>query len=85
MFNSSVFANEPDRLFIRPLSTFYDRIAQPMAWSIFRLAVGGMLVVEGWPKIMAPLAQVGFVEGARLLSVGCGHRCWRSCRCSAVC
>ncbi len=63
MFNSSVFANEPDRLFIPPLSTFYDRIAQPMAWSIFRLAVGGMLVVEGWPKIMAPLAQVGFVEG----------------------
>ncbi|MFY7850583.1 MAG: DoxX family protein [Brevundimonas sp.] len=33
-----------------------------MAWTIFRLAVGGMLVIEGWPKIMAPFAQVGFVE-----------------------
>lgn len=33
-----------------------------MAWVAFRLAIGGMLIVEGWPKINAPLAQAGFVE-----------------------
>lgn len=62
MFDAAIFSNEKDSLIIPPLSGFYDRIAQPMAWTIFRLAVGGMLVVEGWPKIMAPMAQIGFVE-----------------------
>jgi putative oxidoreductase len=33
-----------------------------MAWSIFRFAVGAMLVLEGWPKLMSPMAQVGFVQ-----------------------
>ncbi|MBR0555896.1 DoxX family protein [Ciceribacter sp. L1K23] len=62
MITASIFSNEKDRLVIPPLSTFYNTVAQPMAWSVFRLAVGGMLVVEGWPKILAPFAQVGFVE-----------------------
>ena len=62
MVDASIFSNDKNHLIIPPLSTFYDRIAQPMAWTIFRLAVGGMLVIEGWPKIMAPFAQVGFVE-----------------------
>ncbi|UJW73435.1 DoxX family protein [Rhizobium sp. SL42] len=62
MFYAAIFSNDKDRLIIPPLSGFYDRLAQPMAWSLFRLAVGGMLLVEGWPKIMAPMAQVGFVE-----------------------
>jgi putative oxidoreductase len=62
MFAAAIFSNDKDKLIIPPLSGFYDRLAQPMAWSIFRLAVGGMLVVEGWPKILAPFAQVGFVE-----------------------
>ena len=44
------------------MGSFYDRIAQPLAWSLFRVANGGMLVIEGYPKIMAPFAQVGFVE-----------------------
>ncbi|HTN60109.1 MAG TPA: DoxX family protein [Devosia sp.] len=44
------------------LATFYDRVAQPLAWLILRVFVGGALVLEGWPKIMAPLAQSGFVE-----------------------
>lgn len=57
-----VFDNTKERLLIPALGPFYDKVAQPMAWSIFRLAVGGMLVIEGWPKITAPLAQVGFVE-----------------------
>jgi hypothetical protein len=51
-----------DTLFIPAFASFYDQLAQPLAWVVLRLAVGGMLMVEGWPKIMAPLAQTGFVE-----------------------
>ncbi|MGX5666199.1 DoxX family protein [Rhizobium daejeonense] len=57
-----VFDNKRERLFISALGPFYDKVAQPMAWAIFRIAVGGILVLEGWPKITAPLGQVGFVE-----------------------
>lgn len=62
MVDVATFDNDRSKLFIPPLSAFYDKVAQPMAWSIFRLAVGGVLMVEGWPKILAPMAQVGFVE-----------------------
>ena len=52
-----------DRRFIfSPLAGFYDRIAQPLSWLLLRLFVGGALMIEGWPKIIAPFAQVGFVE-----------------------
>lgn len=44
------------------LAGFYENFAQPLAWVAFRAAIGGMLVIEGYPKIMAPMAQVGFVE-----------------------
>lgn len=62
MAYTPVFENERKDLIIPVLGGFYEKVAQPMAWSIFRLAIGGMLVVEGWPKLMAPFAQVGFVE-----------------------
>lgn len=62
MSDIAVFDTHRDHLVIPPLSGFYERIAQPMAWSLFRLAIGGMLVIEGWPKIVAPFAQTGFVE-----------------------
>ncbi|MCJ9669519.1 MULTISPECIES: DoxX family protein [unclassified Neorhizobium] len=62
MVEHVVFENAKDELVIPALAPVYEKLAQPMAWSIFRLAVGGMLVIEGWPKIIAPLAQVGFVE-----------------------
>ncbi len=52
----------PDRLVIPALGPFYETIAQPLAFVALRVAVGMMLAIEGWPKIMAPLAQVGFVE-----------------------
>jgi putative oxidoreductase len=61
--DSNDFSNDRAKLFIPALGSFYDRVAQPMAWAIFRLAVGGMLIIEGWPKIIAPFAQTGFVEG----------------------
>ncbi|MCM5555050.1 DoxX family protein [Pleomorphomonas sp. NRK KF1] len=52
-----------DRLIIPALGPFYQRVAQPLAFVALRIAVGLTLAVEGWPKIAAPLAQVGFVEG----------------------
>lgn len=63
MTDQVIFNNARNRLFIPAMGPFYESVAQPMAWSILRLAVGGMLFLEGWPKIMAPMAQVGFVEG----------------------
>ncbi|MFD1745666.1 DoxX family protein [Rhizobium helianthi] len=47
---------------IPALSGFYARFAQPLAWVAFRVAIGGMLMIEGYPKIVSPMAQVGFVE-----------------------
>lgn len=63
MTDPLILNNPRDQLIIPALGSFYDRVAQPMAWSLFRLAVGGMLAYEGWAKITAPFAQVGFVEG----------------------
>lgn len=62
MTYAPIFDREPKNLYIPALGGFYERIAQPMAWSVFRLAIGGMLAVEGWAKITAPFAQIGFVE-----------------------
>lgn len=53
-----------ERLILPALRPFYDYFAKPFAWTALRLAVGVMLVIEGWPKIMAPFAQAGFLEGA---------------------
>lgn len=44
------------------MQSFYETFAQPLAFTAFRVAIGGMLMVEGYPKIMAPMAQIGFVE-----------------------
>lgn len=62
----TIFDNSREKLIIPALGGFYDRLAQPLAWVAFRLAIGGMLIVEGWPKITAPFAQVGFVESLGL-------------------
>lgn len=62
MSGKNVFDNSPDTLIIPALSPVYDKFAQPLAWTVFRIAVGGILVAEGWPKLLAPFGQVGFVE-----------------------
>lgn len=62
MTDKNVFDNAPDTLIIPVLSPVYERFAQPLAWTVFRIAVVAILVLEGWPKILAPLGQVGFVE-----------------------
>jgi putative oxidoreductase len=59
---SDVFQTPRERLVLPFLEKVYSAFAQPVGWLGFRLAIGGMLVLEGWPKITAPLAQVGFVE-----------------------
>lgn len=44
------------------MSNFYKGFAEPLAWVGFRVLIGGALCYSGMPKIMAPLAQVGFVQ-----------------------
>ncbi|AEF55316.1 DoxX family protein [Marinomonas posidonica] len=62
MSNVSIFQSNEERLFLPIMSTLYNQFAQPYGWLIFRIIFGGMLVIEGWPKILDPFAQVGFVE-----------------------
>lgn len=51
-----------ERLILPFIAPFYHNFAQPYGWAIFRIIIGGTLLYEGWPKLMAPMAQVGFVE-----------------------
>ena len=51
-----------ERLILPFMAPFYHGFAQPVGWLLFRIIIGGMLMVEGWPKILEPMAQVGFVE-----------------------
>lgn len=59
---ASAASSTPLRLFVRPMSAFYIYFAQPVSWLILRVTIGGLLAIEGWPKIQAPLAMSGFVE-----------------------
>ena len=54
--------NSDNQLLVRPLAGFYRCFAQPVGWLILRVFVGAGLIIEGWPKINAPFAMVGFVE-----------------------
>jgi len=57
------FTSSPrERLIFPGMAPFYHCFAQPVGWALFRVLIGGLLMVEGWPKILAPMAQVGFVE-----------------------
>ena len=51
-----------DRLILPFLAPLYHGFAQPFGWLAVRVVIGGYLMVEGWPKIIAPLAMTGFVE-----------------------
>lgn len=51
------------RRYIFPfMQGFYEEFAQPLAFTGLRVAIGAMLMVEGYPKIMSPFGQIGFVE-----------------------
>jgi putative oxidoreductase len=62
MGRKAPFSNSREDLILPFMGVFYERIAQPLAWTALRVAIGGMLVFEGYPKIIAPFGQVGFVE-----------------------
>lgn len=51
-----------ERLLLPFMAPFYHNFAQPVGWLVFRLIIGGLLMVEGWPKVIAPMAQTGFIE-----------------------
>lgn len=53
-------------LFFPFMAGFYANVAQPAGWAAFRLIIGGHLMVSGWPKILEPFAQAGFVENIGL-------------------
>lgn len=54
------------RLILPFLGPFYAGFAQPLAHLGLRVAVGAMLVIEGWPKVQAPFAMAGFTESLGL-------------------
>lgn len=56
------FSVSRESLFIPALAPLYQNFAQPLGWLLLRLAVGGWLLHEGWPKILDPMGQVQFVE-----------------------
>lgn len=67
MSNLSEMTSSPrERLILPFMAPFYHYFAQPVGWLVFRGVIGGLLMVEGWPKIIAPLAQTGFVESIGL-------------------
>lgn len=55
-----------NRFFFPFMAGFYANVAQPAGWVAFRLIIGGHLMVAGWPKILEPFAQAGFVENIGL-------------------
>lgn len=59
---SDVFLTKRERLVMPFLDKVYEKFAEPVGWVGFRLTIGITLVIAGWPKIVAPLAQSGFVE-----------------------
>lgn len=56
------FSVPREGLLIPALAGVYERFAQPLGWLILRVVLGGWLLIEGWPKIMNPFGQIGFVE-----------------------
>jgi putative oxidoreductase len=50
--------NDEPRLLLPFLKPFYDRVI-PLSWPIVRLAVGGILAVHGWGKVVRVIALIG--------------------------
>lgn len=42
------------RLFLPIMEKFYQGFAEPLAFTAFRVAIGAMLVIEGYPKSWRP-------------------------------
>lgn len=63
---SETTPSQRERFILPFMAPFYQYFAQPVGWLAFRIIIGGLLMVEGWPKIIAPLAQIGFVQSIGL-------------------
>ena len=59
---SDQFHTPRERLYLPFLAGFYSGFAGPVGWLLFRLIIGGALVVEGWAKIQNPMAQIALAE-----------------------
>lgn len=59
---SDIFLPHREQLILPFLEKFYSAFAIPYGWLAFRVTIGLSLVIAGWPKIIAPMAQAGFVE-----------------------
>jgi putative oxidoreductase len=53
-------------LFLPFMNNFYGRLAKPLAHVGLRMIVGGLLVIEGWPKIVDPYGMATFTEAIGL-------------------
>ena len=62
MSDTNLFNTRRERLIIPALGPFYASVAQPLAFTVLRVAVGLGLLLEGYPKILNPMGMVGFVE-----------------------
>ena len=62
MKNNLDFSISREKLFIPGLGNFYEKFAMPTGWLLLRLMLGSWMLIEGWPKLMSPMSQVGFVE-----------------------
>ena len=62
MKNHLDFSVPRERLVIPALAGFYEQWAMPVGWLLLRLVLGGWMLIEGWPKLMSPMSQVGFVQ-----------------------
>lgn len=51
-----------ERLILPFMAPIYHSFAQPWGWVALRVLVGGYLMVEGWPKILAPMSSIPFAE-----------------------
>ena len=56
------FSTPKERLYLPFLSGFYASFAQPFGWLLFRVVIGGWLIMEGWPKIQNPMGLAGLAE-----------------------
>lgn len=59
-----------ERLILPFMAPFYHKVAQPIGWLLFRIIIGGLLMVEGWPKILDPMGQIGFLENVAGIPAG---------------
>lgn len=63
---SDAFLPPRERLILPFMRKFYEVFAQPVGWSAFRAIIGISFMISGWPKIIAPFAQIGFLESIGL-------------------